>query len=255
MARAVRITVAGAGALGLSTALALADEGFDVIVHDPAEPFSGASGVAAGMLAPAFEAVLDSEAAPHFGLLLAARDLWPALEARAGVALDRSGALVVGSDAWLAGVREGLIRLGLHGIELPNAATLGPGLAHTGGLLNREDWRLDPRAALAALRAAAEAKGVAFRREAVTGRGEADHLIVATGAAQGLAPELGHLTPIKGHILRVATDHPGRLSIRGEGVYAVPAEGGLAVGATMEPGVADPAVDPVHGPPLQAAGA
>ncbi|WP_374532535.1 FAD-dependent oxidoreductase, partial [Phenylobacterium sp.] len=82
MTKGPKITVAGAGALGLTTALALADAGAQVTVFDPAGPGDNASGVAAGMLAPAFEAVLDPAAAPHFDLLLAARDLWPALEAR-----------------------------------------------------------------------------------------------------------------------------------------------------------------------------
>jgi glycine oxidase len=46
----------------------------------------------------------------------------------------------------------------------------------------------------------------------------------------------------------------GRMSLRGEGAYVVPAAGGLAIGATMEPGVSDPAVDPMRGPPLREAG-
>lgn len=258
MSRGAKVTVAGAGALGLASALALADAGCRVTVCDPGG--GNASGVAAGMLAPAFEAVLDETAAAHLGLLLAARDLWPALEARAGVRLDRSGALAVGSSAWLAQVRAGFIRQGLHATELPRSAldALAPGLSPAFGsaLMTREDWRLEPAAALAALRAAAEAAGVTFRTEAASRR-DADVLVVATGAAQGLvgvAPELSRLAPIKGHILRAAAP-AGPMSLRGEGVYVVPAEGGMAVGATMEAGVADPAVDPLQQAPLQAAGA
>ena len=63
MRRGAKITVAGAGALGLTTALALADAGAQVTVFDPAGPADNASGVAAGMLAPAFEAVLDAATA------------------------------------------------------------------------------------------------------------------------------------------------------------------------------------------------
>ncbi|RAK58347.1 D-amino-acid oxidase [Phenylobacterium hankyongense] len=262
MQSAAKVTVAGAGALGLSCALALADAGCEVTVWDPAEPFANASGVAAGMLAPVFEAVLDAEAAAHFDLLLAARDLWPALEARSGVRLDRAGALAAGRGAWIAEVAAGVTRLGLHPTELPRttAEDLAPGLsgALEAMLLSREDWRLDPRAGLAALRLAAAAAGVAFRREAVADRGAADILVIATGAAQGLAdlaPELAVLTPIKGHILRIAAPRGGGVTVRGEGVYAVPAEGGLAIGATMEPGVADPAIDPAKVEPLAAAGA
>jgi glycine oxidase len=262
MSRGAKITVAGAGALGLSCALALADAGHAVTVCDPAEPLANASGVAAGMLAPVFEAVLDPEASAHFDLLLAARDLWPALEARAGLFVDRTGALAVGGEAWLARISAGVTRLGLHMAELPVATAQGlaPGLSKefASALLNREDWRLDAGAALRGLRKAAEAAGVAFRAEAATGHGDADWLVVASGASQalaGAAPELAHLAPIKGHILRVQAPGLGGATVRGEGAYAVPVEGGLAIGATMEAGVGDPAVDPSKAPPLLSAGA
>jgi glycine oxidase len=258
MTGSAKVIVAGAGALGLSTALALADAGCTVTVYDPAPEGTNASGVAAGMLAPVFETVLDAEGPRDLALLLAARNLWPGLAQRSGVMLDRSGAVAVGSDAWLADVAAGLVRAGLHGADL-GRATLGdlaPGLSEifSHGLMTREDWRLEPVAALASLRRAALESGVAFRTEIATGRGDADWLVAATGAARDLAPELGKLTPIKGHILRVAVGDVGRMSLRGEAAYAVPAAGGLAIGATMEPGVIDPAVDPARGPPLQEAG-
>lgn len=260
MTRGAKVTVAGAGALGLSTALALADAGCEVTVYDPAAG-ANASAVAAGMLAPVFEAVLDPEAAPAFDLLLAARDLWPALEARAGVRLDRSGAMAVGEEAWLAGVDAALIRLGVHGIDLPRrtAEALAPGLseAFAQAVLVREDWRLEPGAAMAALRQAAAAAGVAFRDRTALDAGEGDWLVVATGADQGLvevAPELARLTPIKGHILRLAGAPQGRVSVRGRGVYAAPGEGGLAVGATMETGVTDRKPDPAQAKRLLEAG-
>jgi glycine oxidase len=255
----LKVTVAGAGALGLATALSLAEAGCAVTVFDPASPSAGASGVAAGMIAPVFEAVLDAGAAPHFDLLLAARDLWPGLAARAGVDLDRAGALAVGSDAWLGGVGAAMVRLGLHPTEAP-AQALAPGLSPTfrAGLLTREDWRLEPAQAMAALRAAAEAAGVVFRNEAATGLADADRLVIASGAAQalaGLAPALRSLQPIKGHILEVDAPTARQVVVRGEGIYAVPSAGGLRVGATMEAGVADPAVDPAKAGPLAEAGA
>lgn len=255
------VTVAGAGALGLSCALALADAGFAVTVCDPGPALGNASAVAGGMIAPSFEAVLDVEATAHFDLLMAARDLWPALEARSGAALDRTGALAVGRADWLQQVATRLAALGLHASEIPRSAAdaLAPGLAPDFGpaLLNREDWRLDPRAALRALADAAGAAGVAFRAEAVTGRGDADLLVLATGAADlaALAPEAAALAPIKGHILRTPTPDLCSVTVRGEGVYVTPADAGLAVGATMEPGVADARPDPAKAGPLLAAGA
>src|SRR4051812_34186681 len=117
MSRGPSVIVAGAGALGLSTALALADAGRPVTVCDPgATP--QASAVAAGMLAPVFEAALDADSAADFDLLLAARDLWPGLATRAGIQLDRSGAAAVGPPAWLADVRARLAALGVPGADL-----------------------------------------------------------------------------------------------------------------------------------------
>jgi glycine oxidase len=258
MDRGATVIVAGAGALGLSTALALADAGCAVTVCDPAVETANASRVAAGMLAPAFETVLDAANAENLALLLAARDLWPELAVRAGVELDRSGAVAVGAEAWLAGIRTGLSRAGLHGTDLGRTAldAMAPGLseAFEEGVMTREDWRLEPVAALKALRRAAAAAGVAFRAETVGDRGEADWLVAATGAAAGLAPELARLSPIKGHILRARLADVGRMSVRGEGAYAVPTACGLAIGATMEPGLADPTVDPSRAEPLLAAG-
>ncbi|MGZ8364103.1 MAG: FAD-dependent oxidoreductase, partial [Caulobacteraceae bacterium] len=89
-----RVTVAGAGALGLSCALALARAGAAVTVFDPAPLGCNASGVAAGMLAPAMEAALDPVSEGHFQLLRRARDLWPAFVADVpGAVVHRCGAL------------------------------------------------------------------------------------------------------------------------------------------------------------------
>jgi glycine oxidase len=259
MSRGAKVIVAGAGALGLSVALELARAGCAVTVCDP-DGEGRASAVAAGMLAPVFEAALDA-AANHLDLLLAARDLWPELAARTGVVLDRSGAAAVGSDAWLAKVRGRLAGLGVRAADLPRAMleALAPGVAPgLEALLVREDWRLDPRPSLAALRRAGEAAGVTFGAQAVSGRGEADWLVAATGAGQGLAPlapELARLSPIKGQILRFAGVRGGPLSLRGEACYAVAGADGLAVGATMEPGREDTEVDPMALRPLvEAAG-
>jgi glycine oxidase len=260
MSKGASVIVAGAGALGLSAAVALADAGCAVRVCDPGDR-GCASAVAAGMLAPGFEAALDAETAGDLDLLLAARNLWPALAVRTEVALDRSGTAAVGSEAWLAEVRARLVRLGLRGTDLPRTMLddLAPGLTpDLRGLLLREDWRLEPGPALKALRRAAEAAGVQFTDAAVRDGSDADWLVIATGADQGLAdlaPELAGLTPIKGQILRFSDVRGGRVSLRGEGCYAVPATDGLALGATMEPGAADTKPDMAAlGPLIAAAG-
>ena len=243
-----RILVAGAGALGLATALALARRGAQVTVDDPGSFAGNASGVAAGMLAPVFEAALDALARPHFDLLTAARDLWPGFAAATGVQVVKAGAVAVGETAWLDETAERLRDLGaafgrLQRAELEAAA---PGLApqFQTGLSTADDWRIEAPAALAVLRRAAVGLGVAFRPRAATGLDGFDRLVVATGAARelsGLAPELTRMTPIKGHILRA----PGSLSVvvRSQGVYVAPAEGGLAIGASMEAGLEDRRID------------
>jgi glycine oxidase len=255
MGQAARVIVAGAGALGLTSALALAEAGHSVTVCDPA-PTRNASAVAAGMLAPVFEAALDAETAGDLDLLLAARNLWPALALRTGVEIERSGTVAAGDEAWLAQVRMRLADLGFRGADLPRMAldALAPGISpRLGGLLVREDWRLEPRPALAALRRAAEGAGVTFTEGIVEDPGPADWLLIATGADQRLAPvapELGRLAPIKGQILGFADQGGGRVSLRGERAYATASGAGLAVGATMEPGRDDIDVDPVALAPL-----
>lgn len=256
MNQGARVIVAGAGALGLSAALALVDAGYAVTVCE-ADQGPSASAVAAGMLAPVFEAVLDAGSAPTFDLLLAARDLWPALEARTGATLDRSGAMAVGKGAWLAQIHARLLGLGIPLLDLQGvtARNLVPGLSPKvdRGLLVREDWRLEARPALAALRAAAKAAGVTFRNTKVTRRGDSDWLVLATGSDQSLvdlAPELRVLSPIKGQILRFPGQGPGRVSLRAEGAYVAPDGDGLAVGATMEPGLADTTIDAAALSPL-----
>ncbi len=257
MNRSPTVMVAGAGVLGLTCALALADVGCRVTVCDPGG--ANASSVAAGMIAPVFETVLEPSAGGHLDLLMAARDLWPGLSRRAGLDLDRTGALVVGGDGWLEGVARDLSGLGLRPNEIGGvtARSLAPGLSEIWprALLTREDWRVDAPSALESLRHEAEAAGVAFRPWRVNGKGNADILLVATGAAtdlRDLVPELDQLSPIKGHIVRVAAPSTGAV-VRGEGVYASPGLG-MAFGASMEPGRCDDVVDPAVVQSLLAAG-
>ena len=258
MSGAPRVTVAGAGVLGLATALALADAGCRVTICDPGGP--NASSVAAGMIAPVFEAVLDETSRDHLDLLIAARDLWPALARRAGIALDGAGALAVDEgDGWLERAASGFAALQVRPAEIggDTARALAPGLSETiaRALLCREDWRVDAPVALDALRSAAEGAGVQVRPWRVGDRGNADVLVLATGAGQDLgdlAPELAHLTPIKGHIVRVEGRAAGCV-VRSRDVYAVPG-GTMRFGATMEPGRLDDTVEIKVAEPLVAAG-
>lgn len=268
-----RVIVAGAGALGASVAFALAQAGARVILTDPAALAANASGVAAGMLAPAFEAVLDATSSDRFPLLHAARQLWPPFADRIGdIGLRRSGAVWVdlpGAEPAIPGHAQRLEALGADAVLLSAEALLRrvPGLSrHAGpGLFTPEDWRLEPRTALGALRRGVLAAGGQIAAGSVSafepglarfadGRVEtADALVLATGPdLSDLAPELAAMAPIKGQILRYAETRADddRPIVRCRGGYAVPARDGLRIGATMEPGRSDRRIDAAAAAPL-----
>lgn len=248
MSPPLRVAVAGAGVLGLASALALARSGVQVTVHDPMFAATNASSVAAGMLAPVSEALTDLTAAPHLDLLLAAQGQWPEFAEAFGLNLDRSGAVMIGDAARLAALSAAAVSLGLP--ELPWAEVAAPFAAGRGdrpatGLRVADDWRVEA-GDLARLARAALDLGVGFRT-APPQAGDQDLLVIATGASMAFlpaAPELAGLTPIRGHILR----YPGVIYsgpvLRGAGAYAAPSRNGLLVGATMEVGEGRDGVDP-----------
>jgi glycine oxidase len=243
------ILILGAGALGSMTAYLAARAGHRVTVVDDAPLGANASGVAAGMLAPAFESLLDAPTAGRFPLLREARDLWPPIAAGLGLSLDRSGAMAMGrrdeADAWADGLRA---------LGADAAVVAAPG--GRWGALTPDDWRLDPMPALVALRRAAGELGARFQADWPASF-DGDGAVIATGAAQGLvalAPELSLLTPVKGHILRAAgTFRPGPV-LRAAGVYLCRSGHEALLGATMEMGRADAAVDPAVAARLLAEG-
>lgn len=260
-----RVVIAGSGAFGAAIALACARDGADVLLADPSDLLTGASGVAAGMVAPAFETA-PSAADEDFARFRAARDLWPAFAQGLDIGLSRSGALWVdlpGAEARLEGLSRAMTAAGAETELWPaarlreQAPMLNPNIA--AGLFSSEDWRIEPLAALKALRDALTALGGRLLADRVLGfeHGRArlesgatvaaDALVVATGfEVSTLAPELSLLTPIKGHILRYAaatTTATPMPMIRCSAGYAVQARDGLRVGATMEPGIADQRVD------------
>src|SRR3989442_9344269 len=96
------VLVVGGGIVGLACAWRIAQSGVSVLVVEREEPGAGASGVAAGMLAPVTEAEFGEEALLRLNLEGAAA--WPAFAAelseRTGIDLEyrESGALVVAVD-------------------------------------------------------------------------------------------------------------------------------------------------------------
>ncbi|MEX2414033.1 MAG: FAD-dependent oxidoreductase, partial [Thermoleophilaceae bacterium] len=175
MERKHDLIVVGAGAIGLSCAWRCAQAGMSVLVLERDEPGAGASGVAAGMLAPVTEASFGEEALLR--LNLAARGEWPAFatELEQASALTTgyvdSGALVVAADR--DDVEE-LHRLHAFQVELGlDAQWLGPSEARRrepglspriGGAIHApQDGHVDPAAVVRALTAALSAAGGELR--------------------------------------------------------------------------------------------
>lgn len=252
-ARPHSVLVLGAGVFGLSAAAALAADGLEVTVLDPEPELGGASAVAAGMLSPGFELALasDPRLSEHASLHRAAWEAWPEFARRFGLTLKQDGAL------WAGPVGDLPERFAAAGFPLERAPD---------GLFAPEEGRVEPRPALARLRAAVTDAGgrlVAGRAisvdetdgrivvETSDDRLEADRVVVACGWSAAklegpLASTAAGLRPIKGQIaiLRPLRSAPDRV-VRGPGGYVVPrADGTVAVGATMEPGVSNLRVEP-----------
>lgn len=236
----MRVLVRGAGIVGLAVAEELLRRGHTVRVVDPA-PCSGASAVAAGMLAPAAEAVHAAPGVLELGLR--SLRLWPAYAERLGVALSAAGTLLLGCDgrdlaevrrqADLVTARGGDAEPLEHDRLLAIEPHVGPRVG--GGVLLPQDRAVDPRSVLAALRAR-----VPVDRTAGPGpvRRRHDVEVLATGHRLR-APYAGLVRPVRGEVVRVTCEDPPRRVlrgwVRGEPVYLVPrTHGEVVVGATVE---------------------
>jgi glycine oxidase len=173
------VVVVGGGAIGLASAWRLAQRGLAVTVVDP-EPGSGASGVAAGMLAPITEARPGEE--DQLRLNLASWSRWPDFAAEveaaalaAGVdggegaiGYRADGTLVAALDADdRAALDELVARQRSLGLEVTTlrgreARAMEPALAPgvRAGALAAGERSVDPAALVAALARIAEAAGV-----------------------------------------------------------------------------------------------
>jgi glycine oxidase len=171
------IVVLGAGLAGLGVAWRAAQRGAAVVIVDRGTVGSGASHVAAGMLAPVAEADAGETALLALGIDSARR--WPAFarELREATGIDPQyrelGTLVIARDRDDAEalVRESDLREALGApvrrILGSQARRLEPALAPTvrSALHAPDDHAVDPRATILALAAAARAHGVVIREE------------------------------------------------------------------------------------------
>ena len=271
-AKAHDLVVIGAGVIGLAIAWRAAQRGHRPLVLEAGEPAGGATGVAAGMLAPVTEADFGEEAL--LALNLASARLYPEfvaeLEAVSGqmTGYRSTGTLNVAVDRDQAEELERLHdlqrSLGLEArwLSARECRALEPSLSTrvVGGIEAPGDHQVSPRLLAAALHAALRRQGGSVRSHAraesvafedgetpsvVLESGEvlpARTVVIAAGARSAaieLPPGAGvPVRPVKGQILRLR-GRPGEpvvgRIVRTPEVYAVPrADGRLVVGATVE---------------------
>jgi glycine oxidase len=262
----MRIAIVGAGSIGLAVAWRAAQSGAEVVVHDP-DPGSGASRVAAGMIAPVTESHYGEEALGPF--MAASADAWPGfareLEAATGLTIGFRNVptIVVGVED---GDRAEIVRQAeLYRFTARNVETLTaraarkvePLLSHRvrGGVLAPEDRAVDPRVVHDALLIAAERAGVKFSAERVENLDalDADQVVIAAGCgsvnfvgATATATDATRWTlpvrPVRGAVLRLRAvgDQPMprttvRGYVKGHPIYIVTRDSGeIVVGASSD---------------------
>jgi glycine oxidase len=271
--KAYDVVVIGAGVIGLSLGWRAARSALRTLVLDGGRPGQGATGAAAGMLAPVTEATFGEEDLLALNLEAARRypDFVAELESETGVLVHyrASGTLAVALDRDDAELLKRLhvfqVSLGLDAEWLRGreCRRLEPGLAPAvvGGIRSSLDHQVDPRALSQALtgalaqsggelRANASVAAILTGSEGVSGvllrsgeRISAERVVVAAGWRSGEIEGLPEnarvpVRPVKGQILRLRGDASAPVAkrvIRTTEVYIVPREDGeLVVGATVE---------------------
>jgi glycine oxidase len=261
----------GGGVIGLACAWRAASAGAEVCVLERDHPAAGATGVAAGMLAPVGEASWGEE--KLLALNLASLERWPGFaaelqrEAGTEIGFAECGALHVALDGdeaedlrrryelqrklgleakWLAGsdcrrLEQGLATAVRGGAQVPGEASVDPRRL-VSALLNALEARSVPVHSGAEV-VAARHDG-SWMLETADGRGfGAETLVLTAGCWSGQAEWLPGearppVRPVKGEILTLrgpAEDPVCEGIVAGERVYMVPREDGrLMIGATVE---------------------
>jgi glycine oxidase len=251
--------VVGGGVIGLAAAWRAAQRGLSVLVVERGEPGSGASGVAAGMLAPVTEAEFGEQSLLALNLEGAA--MWPGFAAelaeRSGLdtGFRASGALVAAADRddgeELRRLHRFQLSLGLESEWLGSreARKLEPRLSPrvSGAILAPQEAHVEPRAVVRALCTALEHEGgellagteveaIAPGSVTVAGRRiDAGRVVVAAGCWSGAFPGAPPVRPVKGQILRLRGAALTERLVRTPRCYVVSRPGGeVVVGATVE---------------------
>jgi glycine oxidase len=234
------VVVVGAGVIGLACAWRCAQHGLKTLVLErEREPGTGASGVAAGMLAPVTEAEFGEERLLE--LNLAGASLWPAFAAELGIEYNASGALAVAADRDDAEELRRLLSfqqslgLDVRWATPRQCRRLEPRLSPRvrGGIVAPHEHQVEPRGVVRALVEAATAAGVELRcgvEVPDASELDADHVVLAAGCWSG-AP----VRPVKGQILRLRGGPLSKRLVRTPRCYVVSRpDGEVVVGATVE---------------------
>ena len=262
----MKILVVGGGIAGLTIGWRLAQSGYHVGVIERGRAGRSATWAAAGMLGSAGEHVAN----PAMSALAAeARAMWPAFASDLAAASGhefgfcRNGALRAAFDAgecaaFATRARE-LVAVGdaAEWVDAATARKIAPLIASDvlGALFFRDEAQVDNRRLSVALVAAlTRAGGVLHEGVNVhslsvvenritgvvttTGNLRADAVVIAAGAWSALlGANLPEIRPAKGQMLALAPDGNDHLPIPtlwGPGIYLVPRNGRLFVGATVE---------------------
>ena len=262
----MKVVIIGAGVAGLGVGWRLAQAGAEVTVLERARPGSGASSAAAGMIAVTAE--LQDAHAAEIEFSRYSNALWPGfaeeLEAASGrtVGFSKLGAMILaGDDAERARLSRKAEGPGLSMLDPAEVRALAPLVTgeQAGALWSPDEAVVDSRRVTAALATAFQRAGgklvenesvVRIERQGSSTGGRAaiahtpfgfhhaDVFLLAAGAWSGLLEsELAPITPVKGEM--IALQPPAGVAlpeqvIWGHGVYVVPRDGRLLVGATVE---------------------
>jgi glycine oxidase len=265
--------IVGGGVIGLACAWFAATRGLRVRVLERGQPGDGASGVAAGMLAPVGEATWGED--ELLSLALDSHARWPRFAADLEDASDKDPGFIELGAVHVALDRDesealrrrfelmGLLELDATWLSARDVRALEPGLSPSAaaGVHAPHESAVDPRLLLGALRAAAEGAGVELLTggdvsEAIvegarlvgvrTADGtahRAERVVLAAGAWSGdaawLPPEARPpVRPVKGEILTLRGPASAPVCehlVVSDRVYIVPRpDGRLIVGATVE---------------------
>ena len=259
----MKIVVIGAGIAGLAIGWRLAQAGQEVTVLERAQPGQGATWAAAGMLAVTAELL---ESGPdEIAFARYSNDLWPIfakeIEAESGrsVGYTTKGALLLAGDV------QAVDRLARQANSRPDSELVDAGRVReivplvtgdvAGGLWSPREAQVNNRALGVAMTMALQKAGGRIKtNEAVVrierredraavahtpfGLYHADAFVLAAGAWSGLLEEkIAPIVPVKGQMILLTP--PFGVSIPasvvwGNGVYIVPREEGVAIGATVE---------------------